>query len=149
MPAPNQAHAALEDLVFASVAGARLTQDSPILPDVWIELGLGADDALVDLLLTPHRRSSALALARALDGRLGRAQEARLAHTQGIVAAHLDLRDLIRAALPLTGWWQRYLLVPDDVAPTGDLVALLADPALARAIREGLVRGLEAQGRGA
>ncbi|MCA9657462.1 MAG: S8 family serine peptidase [Myxococcales bacterium] len=143
---PNLAHDALENLVFASIAGVRLTQDSPLLPDVWIELGLRGEGESVELLLTPHRQSSALALAQALDGRLARPAEARLAHTQGIVAARLDLADLVRAALPLTTWWQRYLVVPVDGAPGGELLDLLADPTLARTIRDRLLRGLENQG---
>jgi serine protease AprX len=138
----NQASAALEALVFRSVAGARLTQDSPILPDVWIRYGLIGGDETVDLLLAPHRQSSAIGLARALRAALRRRADAGLVHTQGIVAARLDLRDLIGAALPLTRWWHRYLLSSREGEPAAELLAVLADPQQRARLREALIAGL-------
>lgn len=138
----SRARAALEALVFTSIAGARLTQDSPILPDVWVHYGLLGEGEPLDLLLAPHRQSSALALSRALAERLDRPQHAALVHTQGIVAARLTLRDLIGAALPLSRWWQRYLIVPADREPAGDLLALLAHPPRRAQIRQALIDGL-------
>ena len=43
----------------------RYTQDSPVMPDVWMAFGREADKQL-DLLLEPHREAGAAALALAL-----------------------------------------------------------------------------------
>ena len=142
--ATSRARAALEALLFRGLAGARLTQDSPVLPDVWVAHGLLPAGEPVDLLLAPHRQSTALALAAALEARLPHPGRAGLVHTTGVVAARLDLRELVAAALPLTRWWRRYLLLPHDAAPAGDLLALLADPATRAPLRDSLIRGLEA-----
>lgn len=63
-------------------------------------------------------------------------------HTQGIVAARLDLRDLIGAALPLTRWWHRYLLSSREGEPAAELLAVLADPQQRAQLREALIAGL-------
>jgi hypothetical protein len=41
----------------AGVRGRRFTQDTPILPDVWIKFGTEPKGAH-ELLLTPHKQSS-------------------------------------------------------------------------------------------
>lgn len=146
------AHELLERLLArAAPGGARLTQDSPILPDVWIEYGLRGsvvDGRAPDLLLTSHWQSNALALARALHERLSLgprrgggddpAEAAALACTQGTVAARLGFDELLWAALPLTRWWHHYLIVPERGAPPGDVLQLWRDPATQPALRSAL-----------
>lgn len=63
----------IEALVFGDDETRRYTQDSPILPDVWIRYGTNlakGHDEPVDLLLTPHLRVTAGDLVRVLRTRL-------------------------------------------------------------------------------
>ena len=68
----------------------RYTQDSPVMPDVWIAFGRDPDERL-DLLLEPHRDAGAAALALALQRRRLTAERPvmRLAYNQSHVAAAL------------------------------------------------------------
>src|SRR5512140_1274854 len=101
------AHAALERLVYSSIGGARFTQGSPIMPDVWIRYGLEGP-APQDLLLLPNWKSTSAELAAALKERLtaGAAaadpkkaiSKAQVAHTQSTVAALLGFEQPLRAA---------------------------------------------------
>jgi serine protease AprX len=90
----------------------RFTQDFPILPDVWIEYGRNPG-ARIELLLTPHNESDAATLARALRQRLaadaaaGSGPAARVLYNESVVLAALTFPQLLRAALPLSAWWQR------------------------------------------
>src|SRR3954469_11650620 len=62
----------LRTLVFEMSETRRFTQDSPILPEVWLSGGVAycrGPEVRVDLLLTPHKEQTAGILARAiLDG---------------------------------------------------------------------------------
>lgn len=101
----------LEKLVFGDAERQRYTQDSPVMPDVWF--GYGADPhAPLDLLLEPHRGVSPGDLAKVLRERLtdgdGAAREGiEIAFDEAHVVARLRLDELVRAALPLSRWWQR------------------------------------------
>lgn len=95
----------------------RFTQDSPIYPDVWREYFVHAselDTYRVDLIFFPHRDSSAPELLLALSRELE--TNADLATSGDSVAARLTFDELIKVALPMTSWWQTYLI--DD---EGDL----------------------------
>lgn len=105
----------IEELIFGFTAARRFTQDSPILPDVWIEYGR-TPGMRIDLLLTPHRVANSGELAAALRERLrdrraesDEADPHGIGYTQGSVVAALEVDELIRAFLPLTGWWQEYV----------------------------------------
>jgi hypothetical protein len=105
----------------------RFTQDFPILPDVWIEYGR-SPAAPIELLLTPHNESDAATLARALRQRLAdepataAAQPtARVLYNESVVLAALTFPQLLRAALPLSAWWQRAVT---PVHPTWTRAAL-------------------------
>lgn len=106
---------------------ARFTQDSPILPDVWLEYaepfltGDGREpqaDKPVDLLLNPYRGSSASALYAYLNGalkahkpalpRADAAPSSALSYNESFVVVRLWFDELIRVALPLTRWWKHY-----------------------------------------
>jgi subtilisin family serine protease len=107
-------------MLFESVGGRRFTQDSPLLPDVWMAY---AEDpgSPQDLLLIPHRdartgqaaqelRTGINAMrARLLTAKAGagnRREEVRIAHMPGVIVAKLYFDELIRLVLPRTAWWQ-------------------------------------------
>jgi serine protease AprX len=109
----------LKDLMFGRGPVRRFTQDSPVMPDVWLAYGESPKGRL-DLLLTPHYRSSAGELARRVRERLeierqsahwlafhpGESEEIDVVYNQSTVAARLSFDELVRAVLPLSGWWQ-------------------------------------------
>jgi len=116
----------IEDLIFGKSGDKRFTQDSPILPDVWIAYGDPARglNAPLDLLLTPHRGSDPVELCNELTRRLaaerktahwkkrhkGEAASYDLTYNESCVVVRLHFDELIRAALPLTGWWRENIL---------------------------------------
>ena len=129
----------LRKLVFEVSDTKRFTQDSPILPEVWLSGGVAwcrGPEVRVDLLLTPHKDQTAGILARAiLDGLeastaatertgwsygpLGKSDDAPLTKptwtvsvNQTTVAASLTFRELVTCVLPLSPWWQRNFAAP-------------------------------------
>src|SRR5687768_4912069 len=108
----------VEELMFGSGAVRRFTQDSPVLPDVWIaylEAIVEAKDRRVHLLLTPFGEISAGAVARELRARIAKneplhanKQRGRVVYNQSAVSAELDFEDMLRLVLPMTYWWQKY-----------------------------------------
>jgi serine protease AprX len=120
----------------------RYTQDSPVMPDVWMAYGHDPEKQL-DLLLEPHRQAGAAALALALQTTPETQDRPvmRLAYNQSHVAARLTFRELVRGALPLSSWWREYLW-PRDADEVG---AVLADRK--REIVAGLENPMREQGR--
>jgi hypothetical protein len=112
----------------------RYTQDSPVMPDVWMAFGRDPD-ARLDLLLEPHRDAGAAALALALQQAPLTAEWGvmRLAYNQSHVAAALTFGELVCGALPQSRWWRDYLWPPG----TGDVGLLLTER------RAEVVAGLE------
>lgn len=118
----------LEELVFSGDAPRRFTQDSPILPDVWLEYGENASlSDQQDLLLTPYRQVTPAALAGAVlsvvvdggrggtrkrDARRGHRRELRndvpplhdIASNQSVVAARLSFDEMVQIAAALGSW---------------------------------------------
>jgi serine protease AprX len=95
----------LERLLLGSTGWRRYTQDSPIFADVWLGYR-GEPETREDLLLEPHHRAPAGALANALRERLPELAPAhRLAYAGEYVAVRLSLPELLAAALPLSPWW--------------------------------------------
>lgn len=99
------------DLIYRDGPIQRFTQDSPVLPDVWISFA-AAIDKPVDLLLTPFQEPGIepLApgqLARQLDRLLQKkkAEAANIAYNQSTVAARLGFEDVVRKVIPLSAWW--------------------------------------------
>src|SRR5262245_30747583 len=90
----------MERLIFDGPYRERFTQDSPIMPDVWLAYA-AAPGERIDLLLEPHHGSTAAELARELRRRLGDQEDnrARLAYDESRVAVALTLAELLRAAL--------------------------------------------------
>ena len=106
----------IQELIFGTEKERRYTQDSPILPDVWLEFATKPDEP-VDLLLTPHRDVSAGHLANTIRNRIAddpkkpkqRKMPPDIAFAQGSVVVRLYFNELIRVVLPMTPWWQRYV----------------------------------------
>ena len=116
---------ASEDLgsqIFGAPDGQRFTQESPVRFEVWLAYGEDPDRR-VDLLLTPHQRSSAAKLMSTLAQRLGVSESGGegdrdsdaledrsglgLAYNEGYVVAWLDFHEMVRHILPLSSWWSR------------------------------------------
>jgi len=119
----------MEQLMFGTGRVRRFTQDSPILPDVWLAYAKEPEDGTdpsdpfpaVKLLLTPFREASAGDVRRELLARLRQERETaewkafhhpveplpRVAYNLTTVAATLYFEDLIRVVLPMTDWWAR------------------------------------------
>jgi serine protease AprX len=118
----------IEQLFFRQLTkNNRFTQDSPIYPDVWLEYFNKATekgDKRADLILTPHRDSSAPELLKILSEKLTQYHNKQntkekpawnLASTGESVAVNLNFSELIEVALPLTKWWQRYMWYDKDI----------------------------------
>lgn len=130
-----------EDLVFGGEASRRWTQDSPVLPDVWLEYAAELDSdpfKRVDLLLTPHRDASAPELAKSLRSSLSKERQrsewwewhggaeqhsAGVAYNQASVAGRFTFPELVRVVLPLSQWWRDVIPGKED-----DLAAFLQSP---------------------
>ena len=112
----------VDALMYGSRFNPRFTQDSPVLPDVWIKYAEEPNVAH-ELLLTPFQDPitgsvSAGQLSRALKACLAR-PEARLdgdgkssgrtsvAYNQATVVARLTFDELVRVVIPLSFWWHR------------------------------------------
>jgi serine protease AprX len=104
--------------IFGAGDLRRYTQDSPVLPDVWLAFG-ATPEARVDLLLTPHAESTAAELAATLSHALEDAASpehlgsARLGYSESYVVACLTFAQMIRCVLPLSQWWYTRLW-PED-----------------------------------
>jgi hypothetical protein len=122
------------------VRGRRFTQDTPILPEVWIAFGSSQDIAEPqDLLLTPNYESSIFQLIKHLRAALARLRGAEerkifLAYNESHVRAQLTFRELIVGALPLSQWWRDQFSRPGAfeaiyrLQDQKDLADLLLDP---------------------
>jgi hypothetical protein len=120
----------IEQLMFGSGRVRRFTQDSPVLPDVWLEYAIdpkkahrltrptlqsdGDPHPPVNLLLTPYREKPAGRVAAEVRRRVDatrlkadrRHAPVRIIYNQSTVAATLRFEDLVRAVIPLTEWWR-------------------------------------------
>jgi serine protease AprX len=95
--------------IFGTDDARRYTQDSPVLPDVWLAFAEAPNDRQ-ELLLTPHADSTAAALAAALAEPLSEQLSAvGLAYSESYVVASLTFDELIRDVLPLSEWWSERL----------------------------------------
>jgi serine protease AprX len=103
----------IEKLMFGEGRVRRFTQDSPVLPDVWLAYADALEDdtytrdtdGAVHLLLTPWRERQTGDVRNALLARLGQKKRPRVIYNQSTVAAELTFEQLVRDVIPLTGWW--------------------------------------------
>src|SRR5687767_14600736 len=118
-------------IVYGEGTVQRFTQDSPVLPDVWIAYA-EKPSARLDLLLTPHhdpRKEEKLSAgklkvtletclekghARSASYRRIKQGSPELAYNQSTVAAKLWFDELVRVVLPMSKWWN------DRVCEKGD-----------------------------
>lgn len=107
-----------ENVLYHAVPPRRFTQQSPVMPDVWISYGMDPGRQ-VELLMVPNWHYTTADLAQELKDRLaadreggfkpsrfrrGKAQSAAVAHNQNVVVARLFFDELIRVVLPLSHW---------------------------------------------
>ncbi len=105
----------LERWIYGVDQLRRFTQDSPVMPDVWLAYE-EAPDQPQDILLEPHERANTAQLARAIldDAQTPDDQaEMELAYNQSHVAVRLTFAQMLRGVLPLSSWWQDYLWPSD------------------------------------
>jgi subtilisin family serine protease len=150
----------MEQLLFGAGRARRFTQDSPILPDVWLEYAKGAADATrltsppakddpfpaIKLLLTPYREVQAGTVRAAIRERIpierpkkgwrefGHEPDRmpRVVYNQSTVGATLYFEDLVRVVLPMTDWWSRI----ERDWPVEDLRAPEAQKRVAAALKD-------------
>src|SRR6058998_866834 len=98
----------MEQLMFGTGRARRFTQDSPVLPDVWLAYAGEPEGERVKLLLTPYRQSAAGDVRRELRARLAEYEKVpRVVYNQSTVAATLTFKELIRVVMPMTQWWAK------------------------------------------
>lgn len=106
----------VEQLMFGSGQVRRFTQDSPVLPDVWLEYATDPDkkeqqvtrrhpNGAIDLLITPYRDAKTGDLAAELRRRLPKGS--RVVYNQSTVMARVRFEELVQAVIPMTEWWGR------------------------------------------
>ena len=124
----------MDALLYGGRSSPRFTQDSPVLPDVWIKYAEAPNEPH-ELLLTPFQDSqegtvSAGQLSRVLKACLALPQGRRppgeprrhegrgasVAYNQSTVLARLWFDELVRVVLPLSAWWHR---LGETSRPTG------------------------------
>ena len=124
-PASNREHILkfINTLLFETPGGHRFTQDSPILPNVWVAYALDPTSPQ-DHILTLHRDKSSGQAALVLRQMIKRTRTRRkktilrngleqdrapirMSYIPGQIAVSLYFDEMMRIALPLTPWWDR------------------------------------------
>ena len=111
----------INDLLFETPGGTRYTQDSPILPPVWLAFAaephrqqeliltatndIGAGQVAKELrrMLAELRRDSPKVLDE--NNQQVERKRARVAYIPGQIAVKLYFDEMMRVVLPLTPWW--------------------------------------------
>lgn len=102
-------------LLYGAFSGRRFTQDSPVLPEVWLELARDPA-AQVGTLSVPRKDLQAHELAEDLYHRLRKYREeaegernpSNVSDIPGVVGAHLYLDEIVAVVLPMTRWWNTH-----------------------------------------
>lgn len=119
---PSQEFEALiRQVVLKTFGQERHTQDSPILPDVWLKFALVGHDARVDLILTPRTGVSPGRSANYLRTvtlpqdsgestggnrpKTGLPPAALVAASRNSISAKLTLEETLVVLIPMTAWW--------------------------------------------
>jgi len=104
--------ALVELVLLGPTSDRRQLQDSPVLGDVWIAFAAKPAEPM-DLLITPYKARPAGPVAvliaeqiRKLNLSRKEGQEAQVAYLQGLVAARLFFREVLRVIVPMTQWWR-------------------------------------------
>ena len=150
-----------EKLVYHSADGRRFTQQSPVMPDVWIQYGMNPGRQ-VELLMEPHWDFTPARLAEVLRERLaldqgakwlgpyrdpkGRVGPAAIACNKKVVAVRLWFDQLLRAALPMCQWWRKSVARLESQSDDDDyLEQTLASKAFARELERALADNAHAE----
>lgn len=112
----------VEKLMFGTGRARRFTQDSPVLPDVWLAYAGAMEEehlmcskrGALELLLTPYRQAQPGKVRNELRARV-KAKAARVIYNQSTVMADLTFEELVRAVLPMTAWWSKLAERIDDL----------------------------------
>lgn len=160
----NLERAWVEELIFGTELLRRFTQDSPVLPDVWLGYANNLDQQL-DLLLTPHLGVNAGDLSYKLRTRLSeerltahwqkrhgkdagsvsRPQGPQIAYNQANVVVRLYFDELIRVVLPLSSWFNNqvgksnFLQILKNLAERTDLDEVFRNPKSASEVKPELI----------
>jgi hypothetical protein len=122
------------------VRGRRFTQDTPILPDVWVAFG-EQRSSRIEILLTPNSECGIEELVRWLRARFQAEfkdgdNRARLVYNESHVLVKATFEELIRVVLPLSNWFYQVFRKPkldlnvlETLAADPDIEKLLMDPA--------------------
>ena len=100
--------ALVRKVVLRTFGQERHTQDSPVLPDVWIAYAAAAPDERKDVILTPRTGGQPGLIAKFLRERISEADpagEARIAAIRNAVSAKLTFEELLTRVIPMTDWW--------------------------------------------
>ncbi|MHC1788675.1 S8 family peptidase [Solidesulfovibrio sp.] len=100
--------ALVRKVVLRTFGQERHTQDSPVLPDVWIAYAAATPDKRVDVILTPRTGSQPGLIAKFLRERISENDpdgEARIAAIRNAVSAKLTFEELLTRVIPMTDWW--------------------------------------------
>jgi subtilisin family serine protease len=119
--------------MFGAGRARRFTQDSPVLPDVWLAYAgaleeeniLRSPRGALQILLTPFRKAQPGVVRNAINNLLAD-EEARVIYNQSTVMADLTFQELIQVVLPMTSWWTKL----------GD-IKLLQAPAVQKLVARG------------
>lgn len=127
----------LLEFIMAQGGRRRFTQDTPILPDVWLAYAKGSDEKQ-DLILTPWADDRPKDFHGYFDNNGLRAafpklKESRLAANGSDLVATMDFETMVGVVLPLTDWWEKMF---GKGADTADKVEL-SRSALTRDFKEG------------
>jgi len=107
----------LADAIYGGTGVRRFSQDSPILPDVWMEYGKKPNYP-ADLLLNPYLEEPPGRVSKFLSDRLQADRDqnsdqarksAGIAFNQTTVVARLYFDELVRVVLPMTRWWNEFV----------------------------------------
>lgn len=144
----------LEGVVYCGERQRRFTQQSPIMPDVWIRYGM-EPGIQQELLLVPNWHNSTADLAKAIRGRLqpedehlkalklyrhGEGKSASVAFNQNVVVANLWFDELVRAVLPLSKWWRDHIARIKEDHPEDQLLESLQSGDFEKYVSECLAR---------
>ena len=105
----------VRQILYGSPGGRRFTQDSPVLPEVWVEYARNAANGHVSGLIVPRKGNQAHHVADELHARVrawrdrtkvsGDRSGAAISDIPGLVLADMHFDEMVNLVLPLTRWW--------------------------------------------
>lgn len=146
-----------ENVLYHAVSPRRFTQQSPVMPDVWIAHGVSPGHQ-VELLMVPDWHYTTAELSQALKERLaadresnfkpnrfrrGKSESAAVAYNQNVVVARLFFDELIRVVMPLSSWWARSVAGVQGPGGSDRLVERLSTPESKRALARDLTSAMK------